>query len=176
MKDSALPKEKQTALNLYVTAVEAYEMWRAAPQTVKIVDVRTLEEFIFVGHPTMAWNVPIFTQTSDWDEAGKQFKMKPTADFVARVREIAGVADCILATCRSGGRGAMAVNALAKAGFTNVYNIVDGVEGDTVGEADSVFLKKRMKNGWKNAGLPWDYDLDLTRIRIGLSKTEGHNK
>lgn len=35
--------------------------------------------------------------------------------------------------CRSGGRSAAAVNLLAGAGFTNVYNITDGMEGDKGG-------------------------------------------
>ncbi|MEI6854211.1 MAG: cobalamin-dependent protein, partial [Bacteroidota bacterium] len=42
-----LPKEKQTVLGLYVTAKEAYEKWQAEPEKVKIIDVRTPEEFLF---------------------------------------------------------------------------------------------------------------------------------
>ena len=53
----------------------------------------------------------------------------------------------------------MAVNALAKAGFTNVYNIIDGMEGDMVDDPESTYFGKRMKNGWKNSGLPWTYDV-----------------
>ena len=56
---SKLPKAKQTTLGLYVTAAQAYAMWQAAPDKVKVIDVRTPEEFAFVGHPAMAWNVPI---------------------------------------------------------------------------------------------------------------------
>jgi rhodanese-related sulfurtransferase len=37
--------------------------------------------------------------------------------------------DMLLVICRSGGRSAMAINALAKAGFKNVYNIIEGMEG-----------------------------------------------
>ena len=37
-----IPKEKQTSPGLYVTAREAYEMWKANPGKVKILDVRTL--------------------------------------------------------------------------------------------------------------------------------------
>ncbi len=62
--------------------------------------------------------------------------------------------------CRSGGRSALAVNALAEAGFEHVYNIIDGMEGDKVDEPGSVYLGKRMKNGWKNSGSPWTYDCD----------------
>ena len=59
--------------------------------------------------------------------------------------------------CRSGGRSAIAVNLLAQAGFRNVYNIVDGMEGDTVDDLTSVFHGQRLKNGWKNSGAPWTY-------------------
>ena len=54
-----LPKEKQTVLGLYVTAKEAYEKWKAAPDSVKVIDVRVPEEYAFVGHPEMAWNIPV---------------------------------------------------------------------------------------------------------------------
>ena len=54
-----LPKAKQTTLGLYVTAAQAYEMWKAAPDKVKVIDVRTPEEFAFVGHPAMALNIPL---------------------------------------------------------------------------------------------------------------------
>ena len=53
-----LPKGKQTTLGLYVTAAEAYDKWLAAPDAVKVFDVRTLEEYIFIGHAPMAWNIP----------------------------------------------------------------------------------------------------------------------
>jgi rhodanese-related sulfurtransferase len=58
----------------------------------------------------------------------------------------------------------MAVNALAKAGFTNVYNITDGVEGDEVTDLESVFVGQRLVNGWKNSGAPWTYEIDPARV------------
>ena len=161
-----LPKEKQTRLGLYVTATEAYQNWKAETGTAKVLDVRTLEEFVFVGHPTMAWNIPLFAQTQEWDPAKGQFRMKPTADFVSRVKEIASPKDVLLVTCRSGGRSAMAVNMLADAGFNSVFNIVDGIEGDVVDDPDNVFHGQRMRNGWKNSGLPWTYALDIQKIRL----------
>ena len=51
----------------------------------------------------------------------------------------------------------MAVNALAAAGSVNVYNIVNGLEGDRVDDPGSVYHGKHMRNGWKNSGLPWGY-------------------
>ena len=40
-EDLQPPERKQTTLGLYVTAAEAYEMWEATPDEVKVVDVRT---------------------------------------------------------------------------------------------------------------------------------------
>ena len=84
-------------------------------------------------------------------------------DFVAHVLEVAASTDVLLVTCRSGGRSALAVNALAAAGFKNVYNIIDGVEGDKVHDPDSAFNGKRMKNGWKNSA-PWVYSIDPEKV------------
>ena len=79
-------------------------------------------------------------------------------DFVAAVKETFAPDDEILVMCATGGRGAMGVNALAQAGFTRVYNIINGFEGDRVDDPGSVYHGKHMRNGWKNMGLPWGYD------------------
>jgi rhodanese-related sulfurtransferase len=149
-----LPKEKQTVLELYVTAREAYEKWKAEPEKVKILDVRTPEEFLFVGSPDMAWRIPVIAQTYEWDAATGQFPMKLLPDFVARVSEVARPDDILLVTCRSGGRSAIAVNMLAKAGFKNAYNIVDGMEGDANGDSVTT-ARGQAPDGWKNSGCPW---------------------
>jgi rhodanese-related sulfurtransferase len=162
--NATLPKEKQTVLGLYLTAKEAHEKWRADPETVKVIDVRTPEEFLFVGHPTMAWKIPVAVQSYEWDAEKTQFPMRPLSDFVARVSEVAKPDDTLLVMCRSGGRSAIAVNMLAKAGFKHAYNIIDGMEGDTVDDPGSVFLGQRAKNGWKNAGCPWTYTLTPDRM------------
>ena len=62
-----IPKLKQTNLGLYVTAKEAYEKWQADPEKVKILDVRTPEEYIFVGHAEMAWNITLKFQAYQWN-------------------------------------------------------------------------------------------------------------
>ena len=163
-----LPKGKQTVLGLYVTAKEAYEKWKAAPEKVTIIDVRTPEEYLFVGHPTMAWKIPVAVQIYTWDAEKKQFPMKPLPDFAARVGAVAKPTDTIMVMCRSGGRSAIAANMLAKAGFTKVYNIVDGVEGDANGDSASVAQAQPLKDGWKNSGCPWTKK--LTQERLVLPK------
>jgi rhodanese-related sulfurtransferase len=161
-----LPKGKQTVLGLYVTAREAYDQWRSASEKVKILDVRTPEECLFVGHPTMAWTIPVATQSYRWDAVKGQFPMTLLADFVSRVKDVAKPDDTLLVMCRSGGRSAMAVNLLAAAGFKNVYNITDGLEGDPVRDPDSVFRGQRLVNGWKNSGCPWTYALTPDRMLL----------
>ena len=161
-----IPSGKQTVLGLYATARQAYERWKAGPDAVKIIDVRTLEEYLFVGHPAMAWKIPLAVQIYDWDDAKGQFPMKPTSDFVARVAEVARREDTLFVMCRSGGRSAMAVNLLAEAGFTQAHNVTDGMEGDLVNDPDSVFAGQRLVNGWKNSACPWTYKVTPERMLL----------
>ncbi len=151
---------KQTTLGKYANSLEAYLMWRAKPGQVVILDVRTPEEYSFVGHADMAVNVPVMLVTTKFDPAKKSYGMVPNEKFVEEVSKKMGKDKTILVMCRSGQRAATAVNMLAKAGYADVYNIVDSFEGDMVKDAESVYDGKRMKNGWKNYGLPWTYALN----------------
>ena len=161
---ASLPNEKQTVLGLYVTAKEAYEKWKAAPDKIKIIDVRTPEEYLFVGFPELAWRIPVAVQSYEWDAGNKQFPVKPLPDFTARVGQIAKPDDTIMVMCRSGGRSAIAANFLAKAGFKNVYNIIDGMEGDGNGDSEST-----PQGGWKNSGCPWTKKLTPERMLLPKS-------
>jgi len=40
------------------------------------------------------------------------------------------------------------------------YDIIDGMEGDKVDDPGSVYHGKRIKNGWKNSGSPWTFDVN----------------
>ena len=170
--DRQLPDRKQTTLGLYVTAKEAYAMWQAAPDQVKIIDVRTPEEYALIGHPEMAWNIPYGFITYQRVDGKFEHGASLNPDFIAEFKEIVEPTDTLLLTCRSGDRSARAVNLLAEAGFTNAYTITDGVEGDKVEDPENVYFGKRMKNGWKNWGLPWVYsiDPDMVLIEEGTSK------
>lgn len=160
-----LPQAKQTSLGLYVTAQEAYDMWKADPERVKVLDVRMVEEYVFLGHAEMAINIPIVFPKYLYDANKRKYSFEINPDFIDHVEEVLNPDDTILAMCRSGGRSAFAINMLAKAGFTKMYNIIDGFEGDKVDDPESVFHGKRMKNGWKNS-VPWNYDLDPAKVWI----------
>ncbi len=157
-----IPETNKTSLELYVMPDEAYRMWEADPDGVNILDVRTFEEYVFGGHPEMARNIPLVFPKFNPEGPSMPGRPpgcygEPNPDFIAAAKEIFDPADKILVFCATGGRGAMAVNALAEAGFTNVYNIINGFEGDRVDDPGSVYHGKHMRNGWKNLGLPWGY-------------------
>jgi rhodanese-related sulfurtransferase len=138
--EQRLPGSKRTSLGLYVTAKGAHEKWLSDPGSVKIIDVRTPEEFQMIGLPEMASKVPLSASARE---------------FIGQVRQIAGPDDTVLVICRSGNRSAVAVEMLAQAGFTNAYTVTDGFEGDRNRDTSSPDYGKRTVNGWKNAGLPW---------------------
>lgn len=162
---------RQTTLGLYVTAKEAYDLWQADPEGVKLLDVRTPEEWVFVGHAPMAVNVPVAFMAYLWDDAKRGYPWELNPDFVTLVQEQFSSEDTVLVSCRSGGRSAIAIGQLASAGFTNAYNVLDGMEGSKVDDPDSVFHGMRLKNGWKASGLPWTYDLDPRRMAMPERET-----
>ena len=169
--DRPVAEARQTKLGLYVTAKEAYDMWEADPEGVKILDVRTPEEWVFTGHAPMATNIPFAFLAYAWDDGKKGFPWELNPDFVERVRARFAADDTLLVSCRSGGRAALAIDMLAAAGFTNAYNILDGMEGSRVDDPDSVFNGMRLKNGWKASGLPWTYELDPGRMALPERET-----
>ena len=168
-----VPSNKQTTLGLYLNAAQAYEKWKVDPERVKIIDVRTPEEYGFIGHPDGAWNIPLAFVTYQRKNGITEYGPKWNTDFVDEVNKIAGPKDILLLMCRSGDRSAMAVNQLAAAGIKNAYTITDGFEGDKVDDPGSVFHGKRMRNGWKNS-VPWVYTIDPEKIILeeGASKEQ----
>lgn len=72
---------------------------------------------------------------TDWDPQRDAYRMEPVQNFVAEVqRRLAekklSKDDLVVLMCRSGDRSSRAANRLAEAGFTHVYSVVDGFEGD----------------------------------------------
>jgi rhodanese-related sulfurtransferase len=161
--EAEVPASNRTGLGLYASPQEAYEMWKADPEGVHFLDVRTFEEYIFGGHIEWAKNIPLVFPRFDPERPsmpgrppGCSGEANPA--FVSTCREAFAPDDAIIVLCATGGRGALAVKALAQAGFTRVFNMVNGFEGDRVDDPGSVYHGKHMRNGWKNAGLPWGYD------------------
>ncbi|WVN41261.1 rhodanese-like domain-containing protein [beta proteobacterium MWH-UniP1] len=165
-----LPEAKRTQSALYLTPKQAYEMKTGAAQTVAFFDVRTRAEAMYVGHPTvMDALVPYVEHQEvmlDWDEKRSMYKLEPNNNFeseIGRRLKAMGLGKdaAIILICRSGDRSSKAADFLAKAGYTKVYSVAEGFEGDTASAGDK--KGQRVVNGWKNAGLPWTYKLDKAK-------------
>jgi rhodanese-related sulfurtransferase len=129
---------------------QAYELIEKDPRAV-MIDVRSGMEYLFVGHPAGAVHVP-WIDEPDW-------VVNP--DFVKQVRQVmlGGVSHSeehqtdapVLLICRSGKRSHEAGEVLIQAGFTEVYNILEGFEG----ELDE-HHHRSSQGGWRFHGLPWE--------------------
>ncbi len=103
-----VPEGKLTSLGLYVTAQEAYDMWKADPEQVKVLDVRMVEEYVFIGHAAGAVNIPVAFPKYQWHADKRKYGFEINPDFIDHVTEVFKSDDTIVAMCRSGGRSAFA--------------------------------------------------------------------
>ncbi len=168
---AAVPEKKQTPQGLYLSAKDAHDMVQKDPAKVLFIDVRTQAEVEFVGMSTMVdANIPyLISNVSEWDAKKNVFAKTPNSGFQAAVeaqlaKKGLSKSDSIIVMCRSGDRSAKAAALLAKLGYSNVYSVVDGFEGDTA--KDGAHKGERVVNGWKNAGLPWSYQLDKAKMYL----------
>lgn len=109
----------------------------------QLVDVRTAEERKFVGHVPGSLHVAWASGTS----------LTRNPRFVRELEAKTGKTATILLLCRSGKRSALAAEAAAQAGFTRVFNVLEGFEG----EIDSQ-QHRGGNDGWRLHGLPWIQD------------------
>lgn len=121
---------------------------RLAQPATYLVDVRTVAEYVYVGHPETAYNVPLVF----WEE--QKMRTVANVNFVDDIKARFKASDTLILLCRSGSQSALALRMLRRAGFQNVYNIREGFEG----AKDRNGL--RTLNGWKNEDLPYTYILD----------------
>ena len=160
---SKLPKVKQSKLGLYLSALEAFKMKTDGGAKVAFIDIRTKGEFMFLGTPTVTdMSIPYMEidDPASWDKKNNRCSLSPNSDFVSAVnalvtRQSLAKTDSIILICRSGDRSSRAANLLQEAGFTKVYTIVDGFEGDMGKDV------RRDVNGWKNADLAWSYKMTV---------------
>ena len=109
-----------------------------------LVDVRSGEERKFVGHVPDSLHVAWATGTA----------LTRNPRFVRELEaKVGGKEAVVLLLCRSGKRSALAAEAAAKAGFTQVYNVLEGFEGEIDAQQH-----RGVADGWRFRGLPWAQD------------------
>lgn len=169
---ATLAKIKISKMGLYLEAKDMPEFLKKHAPKVLFVDVRTIEEVLFVGSPDGLDGQASFgiMHYDKWDKEKKTFVRNPNPDFLSQFEVFAlekGIekTDPIVLICRSGDRSAMSADLLGRYGYTNVWSVVDGFEGDMA--KDGPNKGKRMVNGWKNIGLPWSYHVDQNKVTMG---------
>lgn len=109
----------------------------------QLVDVRTAEERKFVGHVPGTVHVPWATGTA----------LTRNPRFARELEAKVKKDDVVLLLCRSGKRSALAAEVAAKAGFTQVFNVLEGFEGEIDAQQH-----RGGADGWRFRNLPWVQD------------------
>ena len=150
IRTSALPELHTlaaiaTAQNLpFAGQVPPQLAWRLfADGEAVLVDVRSAEERKFVGHVPESLHVAWATGTA----------LTRNPRFARELEAKAGKDAVVLLLCRSGKRSALAAEAATKAGFRQVFNVLEGFEGDL-----DARQQRGHGNGWRFHGLPWVQD------------------
>jgi rhodanese-related sulfurtransferase len=123
----------------HLTPKEAHEFLKKNPEAV-FIDVRSEMEYLFVGHPEGSILIP-WVDAPDWDVS---------PHFVSHVKAAASMNRPVVLICRSGRRSVDAGLALEKAGLAEVYNVLNGFEGELNDDHH-----RNTVNGWRVDGLPW---------------------
>ena len=112
-----------------------------------LVDVRSTEERKFVGHVPGSLHVAWATGTS--------LVRNPrfVRELEGKLAKDGGKDAVVLLLCRSGKRSVLAAEAAAAAGFTHVFNVLEGFEGEI-----DAHLHRGGSDGWRFHGLPWVQD------------------
>jgi len=127
----------------YSGAVTPPEAWQLFSEgRARLVDVRTPAEFKFVGSVPGSVNI-------EWRGAD----ILPTAMFLSSLRQVARQSETVLLLCRSAVRSHSAATAAAKAGYSRVYNVLEGFEGQR-----NLDGHRSETDGWRRHGLPWLQD------------------
>lgn len=130
----------------YAGSIPAKDAWALVEfGAAVLVDVRSNEERHFVGHVPAGEHVAWATGTS--------LNRNPRFVKELEIKLKGNKAQVIVLLCRSGKRSALAAEAAANAGFIQVYNILEGFEGELNDQQ-----QRGAVGGWRVADLPWVQD------------------
>jgi len=131
----------------YAGDISVQDAWDRLQAGARLVDVRTMAEWNFVGLPDLS-SLRRRAHCVEWQSfpSGAQ-----NPGFVAEASQALDDPGAqVMVICRSGARSRAAAIALTQAGFTRAFNIAGGFEGDADQEGHRGNI-----NGWKASDLPW---------------------
>lgn len=131
-----------------VTPPEAARILDEDPRAI-LVDVRSDMEYLMIGHPKGAHNVP-WIDYPDWD-VNPHFVAEVRKLMLGRVSGDRQNPVPVLLICRSANRSVDAAHKLAEAGINDIYVVDEGFEGPL----DDNHQRGTVA-GWRFHGLPWE--------------------
>ncbi len=131
--------EKSLPYTGALTPHEASDLMQHDSATV-LVDVRSRAELELVGKVPQAMHI-------EW---AFYPGMVANTEFAKQLVESVDKNLTIVFMCRTGGRSHNAAVVAHQLGYSNVYNMLEGFEGEANG-----LQQRTLINGWKHAGLPW---------------------
>jgi rhodanese-related sulfurtransferase len=127
----------------YAGAVTPPEAWRLYKEgRARLVDVRTAPEVRYVGCVPGAVHV-------EWHGTDA----KQVERFLHDLKAVAQPDETVLLLCRSGVRSHHAARVAREAGYQDVFNVLEGFEGQRNHSHQRGFI-----DGWRSHGLPWIQD------------------
>jgi rhodanese-related sulfurtransferase len=139
IKKAANERGKKLGLS-YAGALLPTEAHKLMQAGAKLVDVRTKPELLYVGKVPSA--VAVEWQTYPGN--------RENPEFIAELAAAVPKDQPVMFLCRSGARSHAAAEAAMRAGWREVYNVLEGFEGDK--DANQ---HRSTVGGWRKAGLPW---------------------
>lgn len=170
---SPAPKKESHHIpqGLYASPQQAYDMI-TKDENVILVDVRTPEEWMFVGYTPLAKimlpSVMFDYSQMDTKQNKPRYMPVPNANWMSQFEEkladLGGNEESkIIVMCRSASeRAAPMAKLLDQYGYKNVYLLLGGFEGSEAKDGDKKGF--RIVNGWKNANLPWTYSIEADKV------------
>lgn len=138
-------------MSFEIQSISPKQAWEICQENSRalLIDVRSSMEYLFVGHAAGSIHIP-WIDEPDW---------VVNANFVTDIRKLmlGGVGEDshntvpIILICRSGKRSKEAGVKLIEAGFSEIYNVDEGFEG----ELDDKHHRSTL-GGWRFHKLPWE--------------------
>ena len=158
------------AVDMPISAEEAYAKIQLADKDVLLFDVREPVEIMFVGF-TDAVHVIVpylMVDRTQWNAERGVFRLYQNPDFIRQIqaeldRRGLGKDAEIITMCRSGSeRGEPSADYLRDNGFVNARYVVNGFQGSVIKEGPQAGF--RLQNGWQNSGLPWSPKMNKAKM------------
>ena len=131
-----------------ISPTEAWALMQSDPG-VTLIDVRSDMEFLMIGHPRGAVNVP-WIDAPDW-VINQNFVANVRKALLGRVSSKGRRSSPVLLICRSGNRSQDAAEVLTGDGLSDIRVIAGGFEGPL----DDSHHRNTVA-GWRFEGLPWE--------------------